>query len=164
MALTHREEKYCQEFVKLHDKAKAAVAAGYSKKSAKDIGYQNSTKLHIQQRIAEIQLEIREKLGIDEHSVLSELSALAFWNLKDFLKTDNTLKDLSKMQKVKLKPIAGIKVTQRTIRTGEITEKIVSTELKFADKRGALGDLGRHLGIFEEDNKQQAIKIKVSRK
>jgi hypothetical protein len=45
-----------------------------------------------------------------------------------------------------------------------LLKKSVSTELKFTDKRGAFGDLGRHLGIFEEDNKQQAIKIKVSRK
>jgi phage terminase small subunit len=36
MSLTAREEKFCQEYVKLLDKAKAAVAAGYSKKTAKD--------------------------------------------------------------------------------------------------------------------------------
>jgi phage terminase small subunit len=165
MPLTAKEEKFCQEYVKRLDKTKAAIAAAYSRKSAKQIGYENFTKPYIKQRITEIQAEIKEKLGIDDHSVLTELSALAFWNVKDFLKADNSLKDLSKMQKVKLKPIAGIKVTERIIKTGETsTEKIITTELKFADKRGALGDLGRHLGIFEEDNKQTAIKIKVSRK
>lgn len=165
MALTAREEKYCQEFVKRPDKAKAAVAAGYSKKSARAIGYENHTKPHIIARIKEIQDEIKEKLGIDDHSVIVELASLAMWNMKDFLNSDNSIKDLSKLRRDKLKPVAGIKVTERTIKSSETTtEKIVTTELKLSDKRAALVDLGRHLGIFEEDNKQTAIKITVTRK
>ncbi len=156
--LTVREEKFCQEYVKRLDKAKAAVAAGYSKKSARKIGYENCTKPDIIQRIEEIRAEVKEKLGIDDHSVLSELASLAFWNMKDFINADNSIKDLSKMQRQKLKPIAGIKVTERIIKTGsgdkESIEKIITTELKLSDKRAALGDLGRHLGIFAEDNKQ----------
>lgn len=157
MALTAREEKFCQEYIKRLDKTKAAIAAGYSKKTARAIGYENLTKPHILHRVEEIRNEIKERLGIDDHSVLSELASLAFWNMKDFLNSDNSIKDLSKMQRIKLKPIAGIKVIEKTIKSGETTEKTITTELKLSDKRAALGDLGRHLGIFAEDNKQSKI-------
>jgi len=164
MPLTAKEEKFCQEYVKKLDKAKAAVAAGYSKSSARYIGYENYTKPHIKARISEIREEIKERLGIDENSVLVELQALAFWNIKDFVQNDNSLKDLSKIAKAKAKPISGIKVKEVTTTIGDVITKEVTTELKLTDKRAALNDLGKHLGIFKEDNEQQAIKIKISRK
>jgi phage terminase small subunit len=164
MKLTAREEKFCQEYVKRLNKTQAAIAAGYSKKTAAQIGYENFIKHDIKDRIAEIQAEIKEKMGIDDHSVLTELASLAFWNAKDFIDGNNAIKDLSKMQKAKLKPVIGLKTTKRTVKVGDETETIVTTEIKLVDKRGALIDLGRHLGIFEEDNLQKQIKIKVTRK
>lgn len=160
MSLTAREEKFCQEYVKRLNKTQAAIAAGYSKKSAKEIAYETFTKPHIQNRILEIQAEIREKMGIAEHSVITELASLGFWTIKDFLNKDGSIKNLATMQKQKLKPVAGIKVTERivTVEDGKV-EKIVTTELKLTDKRAALGDLGRHLGIFELDNKQKKTDV-----
>ena len=103
-------------------------------------------------------------MGIDEHSVLVELQSLAFWNIKDFVQADNSLKDISKIGKAKAKPIAGIKVKETITTIGDVTTKEVTTELKLTDKRAALTDLGKHLGIFKEDNEQKTIKIKVTRK
>lgn len=166
--VTAKEEIFCQKYIKYLNKTKAALLAGYSKRSAKEIGYENFTKPHIQARICEIRQEIKEELGIDDHSVLTELAALSYWNIKDFVSDNNVIKDLSKMQKGKLKPVVGIKVkeTFTTMGKGEsaTTIKEVTTELKMVDKKGTLVDLGRHLGIFEKDNKQKAMKIKVTRK
>lgn len=164
MPLSLKEEKFCQHYVKCLNKTKAALSAGYSKKSARGIGYENSTKPHIQARITEIQTELKETSGITAHAVIMELATLGFWNIKDFIGENNLIKDLSKMPKSKLKPVIGIEIRE-TITTIENQEtKEIATKLKMADKRGALVDLGRHLGIFEEDNKQKAIKIKVTRK
>lgn len=166
--VTAKEEIYCQKYIKYLNKKKAAVAAGYSKRSAKEIGYENFTKPHIQVRISEIRQEIKEELGIDDHSVLTELASLSYWNIKDFVGEKNVIKDLSKMQKDKLRPVVGIKIkeTFTTMGKGEnaTTIKEITTELKMVDKKGSLVDLGRHLGIFEKDNKQKAMKIKVTRK
>lgn len=166
--LTAKEEVYCQKYIKYLNKTKAALMAGYSKRSAKEIGYETFTKPHIQARISIIRQEIKEELGIDEHSVIAELAALSYWNIKDFVSAGNIIKDLSKMQKAKLRPVIGIKVkeTFTTMGRGEkaTTIKEVTTELKMSDKKGSLVDLGRHLGIFEKDNKQKEIKIKVTRK
>lgn len=166
--VTAKEEIFCQKYIKYLNKTKAALMAGYSKRSAKEIGYQNFTKPHIQARISEIRAELKEELGIDDHSVLTELAALSYWNIKDFVSTGNVINDLSKMQKAKLRPVVGIKVKETFTTMGKgkdaATIKEVTTELKMADKRGSLVDLGRHLGIFEKDNKQKVIKFKVTRK
>ena len=68
------------------------------------------------------------------------------------------------MNEAKAKPIAGIKVKETITTIGDVTTKEVTTELKLTDKRAALTDLGKHLGIFKEDNEQKTIKIKVTRK
>ncbi len=164
MSLSAKEEAFCRAYVNKLDKAKAALAAGYSKKTARQIGYENFTKPYIQNRIKEIQQEIKEQLGIDEYSVLKELAALGYWNIKDFVDSNNKIKDISKLTREKLKPVTGIKVTTSTTTFdgGEREESTV--DLKFADKKGSLIDLGRHLGIFEKDNLQQNIKIIVTRK
>lgn len=164
MSLTAKEEKFCQVYVRKLSKAKAAVAAGYSKKSAKEIGYENLTKPHIIQRVAQIREEIKEELGIDEHSILTELNALAKWNMKDFILKDNAVRDLSKMSKLKLIPVTGVKTRKTVTKLKDIVTEVTESEFKFADKRAALIDLGRHLGIFEKDNVQKVVKIKVTRK
>ena len=158
MPLTPKEEKFCQEYVKCLNKTKAAIKAGYSKDNARQIGHENLTKLDIQERVKEIQAEIREQMGIDEHSILMDLRALSDWNIRDYIDTGNTIKDLSKMAKSKTKPVAGIEVKERYLEDGSLERK---TTLKFPDKRGALVDLGKHLGIFEKDNKQRAAHIQV---
>lgn len=162
--VTAKEELFCQKYIKYLNKSKAALLAGYSKRSAKEIGYELLTKPHIQARVAEIREEIKDELGIDDHSVLAELASLSFWNIKDYVGADNAIKDLSKMPKNRLKPIVGIKTRITKTKYKEVTTEEVTTEIKMADKRGALIDLGRHLGIFEKDNKQKVVKFKVTRK
>ena len=73
--VTAKEELFCQKYIKYLNKTKAALMAGYSKRSAKEIGYETFTKPHIQARISEIRQEIKDELGIDDQSVLSELAA-----------------------------------------------------------------------------------------
>jgi phage terminase small subunit len=141
--------------VKLINATKAAIKAKYSENSARQIGHENLTKPYIQQRIKQIQNELKMKLGIDDSKVLSELASLAYWNIQDFIANGNSIKDLSKIPKAKIKPVVGIKTTEKTITIGETTEVIKTTELKFVDKRGSLGDRGRHLGIFEKCNAQR---------
>lgn len=162
--LSAKEELFCQYYIKTLNKAESARKARYSVRSAKEVGYNLFTKAHIVQRIEELRQEMREKLGIDDHSVIAELAELSFWNIKDFVTKQNEIKDLSKIPREKLKPVAGIKSTKTITRLGDIITTTITTELKMVDKRASVIDLGRHLGIFEKDNKQLATKIKVTRK
>lgn len=69
--LTDKEEAFCQAYVNDADpnvrwnKTQSAIKAGYSEKTAREIGYENLTKLHIQERVE----ELSEKLVVKNKSL-----------------------------------------------------------------------------------------------
>ena len=165
MPLTNKQILFCQEYVVDLNATAAAIRAGYSKKSAKVIGSENLTKPDIKDKIEELMLDKRIYSNLSEDLILKELQSLGFYSIKTFVNEDNTIKNLSDLSVDQLRPVVGIKVKVTTTRIGEdVTATDVTTELKLADKRATLIDLGRHLGIFDKDNKQKVLKITVKRK
>lgn len=67
-----------QEYLIDLNATQAAIRAGYSAKTARQIGYQLLTKLHIQNAIAEAQAKAAEKLEITRERVLQEIADIAF--------------------------------------------------------------------------------------
>jgi len=51
--LTPKQQRFCDEYLIDLNATQAAIRAGYSKKSAKEIGTQNLTKLHIRSYLDE---------------------------------------------------------------------------------------------------------------
>ena len=54
-ALNQKQEQFCQEYLVDLNATQAAIRAGYSKRTAATIGYENMRKPEITERIAEIQ-------------------------------------------------------------------------------------------------------------
>lgn len=158
--LNARQERFCLEYIKDLNATEAAIRAGYSRKTAYSIGHENLNKPEIAARIKELQAELAERAKLKADDVIQELRALAFWSINDFISEKNEVKDISKLERSVNRPIMGIKTKKTEFEGGSS----FTVELKLADKRAALVDLGRHLGIFKEDNEQKTIKIKVTRK
>lgn len=162
--LNPKQERFCQDYVIDLNATQAAIRAGYSEKTAYSIGQRLLKNVEVQRRIGELQKELQERNRLKADDVINELRALAFWSINDFVDTGNAIKDISGLDRATNRPVVGIK-TKRESKTFEgVTTVEQTTEIKFADKRASLVDLGRHLGIFKEDNDQKAIKIKVTRK
>jgi len=165
MALTGKESKFCQEYLIDFNASRAAIIAGYSKKTARYIGHENLTKPHIKEEIRLLQDELRKSTGITPEIVVNELKALCLWNIQDFVDADNAIVNLHSLPLETTLPVIGIKTTTKTYKEEDGTVvKEVTSELKMHDKRGALSDLGKHLGIFEKDNEQKGQTIVVRRK
>lgn len=164
IVLEPKQERFCQEYIADQNGTQAAIRAGYSKRSARSIAAENLTKPDILKRIEELQEDLRKKAGLTAEAVVQELRDLCEWNIQDFLNDDNSIVDLKTLPRRITKPVVGIKAKTETRTTGETVIVERTVELKFADKRASLVDLGRHLGIFKEDNLQKGIKIKVTRK
>jgi phage terminase small subunit len=154
--LTDKQERFCREYVIDLNGTQAAIRAGYSENTANEQAAQLLAKLSIQSRIEELKAEIGKRLEITADMVVAELWALGVYNIKDFVKDDNTINKLSDMERDTLRPVVGIKVTEKTSTfiTGD-SETTITTDLKLADKRAALVDVGKHIGIFEKDNRQK---------
>lgn len=158
--MSPKQRRFCEEYVIDLNATQAAIRAGYSKKTANEQAARLLAKVSVHNLIADLQLQIADRNKLKADDVIQELRALAFWSINDFVKEGNKLQDISQLDRTTNKPVMGIKTKTTTFEGGEST----TVELKLADKRAALVDLGRHLGIFKEDNEQKTIKIKVSRK
>lgn len=162
--LNPKQKRFCEEYVIDHNGTQAAIRAGYSKKAAAPTASEFLTNPKIQLYISDLQEQIRIRANVSADMVVEELKSLGFWSIKDFVGLANTVNDLSKMDRKTLRPVTGIKTTTKWEMIGKMLQPVTTTELKFADKRSALEALGRHLGIFKDDNEQKALKIKVTRK
>ena len=70
--LTAKQELFCYEYLKDLNAAAAAVRAGYSEKTAKEIGCENLTKPNITDFITKLKAERIEEVKIDAQWVLRQ--------------------------------------------------------------------------------------------
>lgn len=73
-----RYERFCKEYVIDLNGTRAAIAAGYSKKTARSKASQLLTKGNIKARIAELQKDTAKKLDLTAEIVLAELKKIGF--------------------------------------------------------------------------------------
>ncbi len=76
--LTDKQEKFCYEYVLHLNATKAAINAGYSKKTAYSIGAENLKKPEIQARIKYMQDNLAETAQLSALRVLKEHEKIAF--------------------------------------------------------------------------------------
>lgn len=140
--LTAKQEAFCREYVIDWNGTRAALKAGYSKKTADRIAYQNLKKLEIQNRIAQLTKKAVEKQELTLDDVINELKTIAFNNATDYFETDYDLKSLEEVKKLKsVKAISGIKKKP--------TKEGYEYEIRFADKIKALESLKSYFIDFE---------------
>jgi len=75
--LTSKQEAFCLEYMVDLNAAQAAIRAGYSEDTAKQIGYENLTKPYLADRIAELKAERAARTEITADYVLSNLKSVA---------------------------------------------------------------------------------------
>ena len=154
--LTVKQEKFCNEYLVDLNAAGAARRAKYSIKSCKLIGHQNITKLNIQKRIQQLRKELKTESGLTPIMVIDEYKKIAFSNVQDYLGESNEIIDLTTIAREKAAAVESVQIDIRHDSGKDAegyTEKI---KFKLYSKLNALDSLGKHLGIFLEDNKQKA--------
>ena len=164
--LTAKQERFVDEYMIDLNATQAAIRAGYSEKTARNIASENLSKPNIQAAIAERQAEIAQKLGITKESIAKELARIAYDDIKNYLsyRTEKTLLDYDENGK----PIIGYKqvvemadsdmIDTRNIQEVSINAKGVFT-FKLYSKTDALNALGKHLGMFTDKSE---VKMTVS--
>lgn len=76
--MTERQERFCQEYVKLGNATQSAIEAGYSERSAKQIGQKLLTNHDLQERIKELQGEIKNEKIADARQMQEVLTSIIF--------------------------------------------------------------------------------------
>ena len=162
--LNDQQDRFCQEYVIDCLPKAAAIRAGYAPVGAHVTANRLLNMPKVKNRIAELQKDLRERTAISAEKVVNELVKLGFYNVQDFVKDDNGIENLKQMARDQVAPVVGIKVTETSSGTGKRKKTHVTTEIKLAPKDRALELLGKHLGIFEKDNRQKSQQITIKRK
>lgn len=149
----NRHEVFCREYLKDLNATRAAIAAGYKSKAARQQGYRLLTKGHIEKRLAELQTERLRGLDITAERVLGEIARLAFSNMQDYLKIDKDgipVGDYSNLNHEQWAAVQEV-VTDHTGGTGDGWKRLVlRTRFKLANKTQNLELLARHLGLLND--------------
>lgn len=143
--LTNKQKRFCEEYVVDWNATRAAIAAGYSEKTARQIGQQNLSKLDIADYIQEIQQDLQKLAGVSALRNMIELRKIAYSNIanlkRDWL-TEKEFDELSDDEK------ACISEIQTSVRSGgkegqEWTETVI--KFKLHSKLDAIDKLNKML-------------------
>lgn len=144
--LTAKQQRFVEEYLIDLNATQAAIRAGYSTKSARDIGCENLAKPNIRACIDKAMAERSKRTGINADRVLQELARIGFVNPKDIINfnkasvhADASVDDLAAIQSVKVKTMQS--------ENGDMVER----EVRLNDKLKALELMGKHLGMFKEN-------------
>lgn len=151
--LTAKQQRFVDEYLVDLNATQAAIRAGYSEKTARSTGSENLTKPNIQAAITEGRRKQSKRTEITADRVLAELALLGFANMEDYIRIDNDgdpYINLSELTREQAAAISEVAVDDYTEGRGKNARDVRKVRIKFHDKKGALVEIGKHLGMFVE--------------
>jgi len=149
--LTPRQARFCAEFVVDLNGEQAAIRAGYSPRTARSQASRLLTKANVGPEIARLQASRAERTDITADRVLAELAKLGFANMADYMQAGlggDPYLDFSALSRDQAAALQEVTVDTYVEGHGDEARDVKRIKFKLADKRAALVDIGRHLGMF----------------
>lgn len=140
--MTKKQKRFVEEYLIDLNATQAAIRAGYSPDSAKEIGSENLTKPDIAKAVDQAIAERSRRTGVNADRVVRELAKIAFVNAGEVVDLDTALL----MDKISDDDMAAI----QSVKVKTFGEDGIEREVKLADKLKALELLGKHLGLFKD--------------
>ena len=150
--LNPNQERFIAEYLTDLNATRAAIAAGYSEKTAESQGSRLLTNAKVKAVIAEKQGKRLGKLEITADRVLAELAKLAFFDIRKFYNEDGSLKLVTDLDDDTAAALVGmeIEVAYEHFGKGQNKPSGDLKKIKMADKGLNLERLGRHLKLFTD--------------
>lgn len=147
-------EQFCRAYLVTNNATQAAKDAKYSEKTAGSKAVQLLQIVNIIGRLAHLRSILATKMDITAQRVIDEYAKIAFCNTQDFLLAGNQITDISQLPPEIAAAVSSVQVETRH---DNGKSEGYTTKVKFTlhSKTQALDALGKHLGIFKEDNEQK---------
>jgi len=146
-----RRTRFIKEYLLDHNATRAAIAAGYSEKTAGSQGNRLLKNADVAKAIDAENEKLNAKLDISVERVATEYARLAFFDPRKFFRDDGSLKPISELDEDSARAIAGMDVNELFEGNGEDRAQVgYCKKLKLADKVRALEGLGRYLKMFTD--------------
>jgi phage terminase small subunit len=149
MAMTPRRRRFVEEYLVDLNAQAAAKRAGYS------AGNKDHARLartpEVAAAIAVAMAERSRRTGITADAVLAELARIGFSNMLDYMSAGedgDLFVDLGALDRDKAAAIAEVTVEDFKDGRAKNAREVRRIKFKLLDKRAALVDIGKHLGMF----------------
>lgn len=134
----------------------AALAAGFSPKSAASQGSRLLKHVEVQQALNTRRTEVLQKFQLTTERTLQEIARLAYSDPRRLFGPDGRLKAIHELDDDAAATIASIEADEIK---GEGVVLGITRKIKVWDKNSALDKAMKHLGLYEKDNTQPAAAI-----
>lgn len=139
--LTPKQQRFVDEYLIDLNATQAAIRAGYSKDSAKEIGCENLTKPNIQEAIAEANKSRQQRIQVDADYVLRRLVEIDQMDVLDIMDDKHNLLPLSEWPKVWRQYLSSLESLELSDADGAVKK------IKWPDKVKNLELLGKHVSV-----------------
>ena len=149
--LNDKQVRFCQEYLIDLNATQAAIRAGYSKTSAKQIGGDNMTKHDLLAYIATLKAERLKEVTLSQKDVLEELRNFAYSDITETMEL--TAKEIKALPVEVRRMITSFE--RKVFTYGDDSNNQEETvKVRFIDKVKVFEMLNKHIGFYEEDNRQ----------
>ena len=153
--LTPKQARFVAEYLIDLNATQAAIRAGYSKRTARQVGAENLTKPVIADAISAAQAERAERTLIDADWVLIRLAEEAKADLAALIDENGAIKPVEQWALIwRQGLVSGFEVSDVTVEGVKVGQ---TTKIKLSDRIKRLELIGKHVSV-------QAFKEQVERK
>ena len=110
--LTDKQEMFCLEYLIDLNATQAAIRAGYSEKTAQQVGSENLSKPVINQYISKLKAERSNSVSIDAKYVLKRLVEIDSLDVLDILDESGSMKQIKEWPKSWRISISGLDIQE----------------------------------------------------
>lgn len=149
--MNDRQRRFVAEYLIDLNATQAAIRAGYSAKTAVVQGPRLLGNVGVQSALQRAMEDRAKRTDITADRVLRELAKLGFSNMQDYVRLTpggDPAIDLSGIDRDQFAAVQEVTVEDFTDGRGDDARDVRRVKIKLADKRAALVDIGRHLGMF----------------
>lgn len=159
--LTPKQEKFCIEYLKSGNASEAYRLSYNAKKMSEQVINNEAKKLvdnhKIAVRLEELRKPVIQKTQLTLERVIVENMNVAFFDIRTILDDDGAVKPVNEWPAAAGAAIASMEVLEQYEGSGKDRVFVgYLKKIKLVDKGGALDRLMKHLGGYEQDNKQKS--------
>ncbi len=154
----HRRKLFVEAYLTNGGNAsQAAVAAGFSQKTAGAAGSRLLKHVDVVLTLQQRRKVVIEKMELTTERTLREIARLAYCDPRKFFYDNGAPKPIHELDDDCAAALAGMEVTEEFEGSGQDRVfKGFTKKYKLADKNAALEKAMKHLGQYEQDNKQRS--------
>lgn len=148
--LNSKQARFVEEYLIDLNATQAAIRAGYSERTAQEQSSRLLSNVMVSEAVSKAMAARSDRTEITQDMVLRELAKIGFGDIRKLFSDGGSLLPVNELDDDTAACLSSIEITTRKVRGGDDDEVEEVSKVKLWDKRAALVDIGKHLGMFKD--------------